>query len=92
MSFLQPTPAAVLARLAAADSPTTSVAIGRDSGIRSKGNDQTWADLGKSLIRPLCRTGCAAICGRKPLRYEITEKGRIAAALFRAIANRKAMT
>lgn len=41
------------------------------------------------MIRPLLIAGAVAQCGRKPLRFEITERGRIAIALFKAIANRK---
>ncbi len=81
--------AAVLIRLIAADSPMTALEIGRDSGLYSKGNDQTWKDLGQSLIYPLVRLRAAAKCGRKPMSYEVTEKGRIAVALFRVISNRK---
>lgn len=47
-------------------------------------------DMGRTriLALPLPHFGCAAKCGRKPIRYEITEKGRIAIALFRILANR----
>ncbi|WP_143046603.1 hypothetical protein [Bradyrhizobium erythrophlei] len=68
----------------------TALEIGRDSGLYQNGTPRTWAELGSSLIRPLLIAGAAAKCGRKPLRFEITERGRIAIALFKAIANRKA--
>lgn len=88
-SLLKPREATVLALLLAADREMTAIEIGRDSGLYRNGTPQTWAELGSSLIRPLLIAGAAAKCGRKPLRFEITERGRIAIALFRAIANRK---
>nr|WP_165128259.1 hypothetical protein [Bradyrhizobium sp. 6(2017)]QIG97940.1 hypothetical protein G6P99_40785 [Bradyrhizobium sp. 6(2017)] len=67
----------------------TALEIGRDSGLYPNGNSRTSAELGSSLIRPLLIAGAVAQCGRKRLRFEITERGRIAIALFKAIANRK---
>ena len=87
--FMDARQTGVLIRLMDADSPMTCADIGRESGLYPNGNVQTWADLGRSLIYPLTRLGVAAKCGRAPLRYEVTEKGRIAIALFRVIANRK---
>jgi hypothetical protein len=92
MKYMHARDAGILIRLMAADAPATSLEIGRDSGLYPNGNVQTWAQLGQSLIYPLVRLGAAAKAGRKPLKYEITEKGRIAVALFRAIANRKDRT
>ncbi|MCW2194973.1 hypothetical protein DXU07_45305 [Bradyrhizobium elkanii] len=86
---LRPREATVLTLLLAADREMTALEIGRDSGFYQNGTPQTWAELGSSLIRPLLIAGAAAKCGRKPLRFEITERGRIALALFKAIANRK---
>ncbi|PDT77134.1 hypothetical protein [Bradyrhizobium sp. C9] len=86
---LKPREATILALLLAADREMTALEIGRDSGLCRNGNTRTWAELGSSLIRPLLIAGAAAKCGRKPLCFEITERGRIAIALFRVIANRK---
>jgi hypothetical protein len=89
-SMLQPAAAGVLVRLMEESGHQSSaMEIGRDSLIYPGGNAATWADLGKSLINPLVRFGVAAKCGRSPLRFEITERGRIAVALFRAKANRR---
>lgn len=87
-ALLQPREAAVLARLAA-DGAMTAMEIGHDSGLYPHGKPATWAELGRLLVHPLLRAGAVTKAGRKPLRFDITERGRIAIALFRAIANRK---
>lgn len=91
MKYMPARDAGVLIRLMFVDQPCTALEIGRDSGLYPNGNPQTWAQLGQSLIHPLVRFGAAAKAGRSPMKYEITERGRIAVALFRATANRKAM-
>jgi hypothetical protein len=90
MKYMTDRTAGTLIRLMFVDQPCTALEIGRASGLYPNGNPQTWAQLGQSLIYPLMRLGVAAKAGRSPMRYEITERGRIAVALFRAIANRKA--
>ncbi|WP_157113121.1 hypothetical protein [Bradyrhizobium embrapense] len=70
----------------------TAMEIGHDSGLYPNGRPATWAELGRLLVQPLLRAGAVTKAGRKPLRFEITERGRIAIALFKAIANRKAST
>ena len=89
MTYMNPRDAGVLVRLMANDQPSTPLEIGRDSGMYPNGNSVTWAQLGLTLISSLVRSGAATKCGRNPLKFQITEKGRIAVALFRAIANRK---
>lgn len=87
-NLLKPREAAVLALLAA-DGSLTALEIGHYSGLYPHGRPATWAELGRLLVQPLLRAGAVTKAGRKPLRFEITERGRIAIALFRTIANRK---
>lgn len=88
-AYLEPRSAAVLAHMVAADGPVTATDIGRNSGLYPNGHPQTWAELGRSLVRPLLEHRLAFKAGRKPMRFDITERGRIAIALFRVIATRK---
>ncbi|MCK1577734.1 hypothetical protein [Bradyrhizobium sp. 174] len=88
-TYLQPQSAAVLAHMVAADGPVTAMEIGRQSGLRPRGTRQTWAELGRWLARPLLEHRLALKSGRLPIRFEITERGRIAIALFRVITTRK---
>ncbi|UFX42010.1 hypothetical protein HAP47_0022220 [Bradyrhizobium sp. 41S5] len=89
-ALLKPREAAVLARLAA-DGAMTALEIGQASGLYPNGRPATWAEFGRLLVQPLLRAGAVTKAGRKPL-LDITERGRIAIALFRAIANRKGST
>jgi hypothetical protein len=80
---------AVLAALLEADRPLNAAALGEASGIYPNGRPQTWAELGRLLAHQLGEVRLVAKAGRNPLRYEITERGRIALALHRAIEARK---
>lgn len=82
--------AGVLIRLIANEQPSTAMEIGRDTALAPNGTPAAWAQIGLTLIYSLVRLGVAAKAGRNPMRFEITERGRIAVALFRAAANRKA--
>ncbi|OKO87572.1 hypothetical protein AC629_13610 [Bradyrhizobium sp. NAS80.1] len=86
---LEPRSAAVLARMVAADRPVSAMEIGRDSGLYPNGTSQTWAELGLSLAGPLLEHRLAFKAGRRPIQFDITERGRIAIALFRIIATRQ---
>lgn len=88
-TYLEPRSAAVLAHMVAADGPVTAAEIGRDSGLYPRGTPESWAELGRSLVRPLLQHGLAFKAGRRPIQFVITERGRIAIALFKVIANRK---
>ncbi|KGT79309.1 hypothetical protein ABIF65_003839 [Bradyrhizobium japonicum] len=87
--YLEPRSAAVLAHMVAYDRPVTAAEIGRDSGLHPRGTPQTWAELGRSLARPLLEHRLALRAGRAPIHFIITERGRIAIALFRVITTRK---
>lgn len=87
-TYLQPQSAAVLAHMVSADGPVTAMEIGRQSGLRPRGTRQTWAELGRWLVRPLLDHRLAFKAGCRPIQFEITERGRIAIALFRVISGR----
>jgi hypothetical protein len=81
--------ALTLAILLRADKPVTALHIGRASKKYKHGNEVTWRELGKSLVGELTRVKAVHKHGRQPMRYEISERGRIALALWRAKQQRQ---
>lgn len=81
--YLHPHQAKTLQILLDADRAMLPFEIGKADGRYRDGNVRTWSELGRHLVYHLVRYRAVARAGRAPLRFEITERGRIALALFR---------
>lgn len=64
--------------------------IGKIDGRYANGNIRTWSELGRHLVYHLVRYRAVDRAGRAPLRFEITERGRIALAIWRFKEDRRA--
>lgn len=76
--------------LLGAERPMTMFELGRADGRYRRANDAMVADLGRYLAQPLVETGAVAREGRSPARFDITERGRIALAIWKAKEARRA--
>lgn len=73
-----------------AEHPLTPLEIGVADGRCTTGREWTLKELGLSLIRGLVKAKVIGRVGREPVRYDITERGRIALAIYRAKESRHA--
>lgn len=74
--------ALTLAILLEAGEPLSAMDIGYATGKYRNGSPSTWADLGRHLVTRLTTAGAVTKHGRKPMRFDITDRGRLALALF----------
>lgn len=75
-----------------AGEPLTPLEIGIADGRCTTGREWSIREIGHYLIRGLVKAKIVRRVGREPVRYDITERGRIALALFRAKENRRCRT
>lgn len=74
--------------LLGAERPMTMFELGRADGRWPRASTAAIADLGRYLAQTLVETGAVAREGRAPVRFDITERGRIALAIWKAKENR----
>lgn len=84
-----PENAGVLRILVEADRPLTAFEIGRADGRYRMDDRRAVASLGRYLVHHLLTYGVVARTQRAPERYDITERGRIALAIYRAKESRR---